>query len=150
MIAQAVTSRFKWPRNSCRRRISDPSQDAAREQGHCAAPDVEDDAHCRRKGRCGCAAEARSSVPRRLRASGQVEGLERVVQGDCAAPRQLPLGRWRRAGAGRDTAPQHHDCVAQHRRESPGGGRGAGAGRGTAHLHHAHVARPSRKCSYVE
>ena len=37
------------------------------------------DSHGRIKGKCGCAGEARSSVPRRPRASGQVERLERVV-----------------------------------------------------------------------
>ncbi len=51
--------------NSCRR---NPPQDDAREQDHCAAPDVEEDAHGRRKGRCGCAGEALGSVPRRPRA----------------------------------------------------------------------------------
>jgi hypothetical protein len=55
----------------------DPAYDAAREQDHCAAPDVEDDAHGRRKCRYGC--------PQRPKASGPVERLERVVQGHCAA-----------------------------------------------------------------
>jgi hypothetical protein len=92
------------------------------------------------------------------RARGQVERLERVVQGDCAASYILPLGRGRRAttltsldlyyndlgeggaGAGRGTARQHQ--VARPPRESPGRGQRACAGRDTARQHHAHVARP--------
>jgi len=35
----------------------------ASEQDYCAATDFEDDAHGRRKGKCGCAGEARSSSP---------------------------------------------------------------------------------------
>jgi len=73
---------------------------------------------------------------------GQVEQLERVVQGDCAAPQRLRLGRRRRAGAGGDTAPQHHGYVAQPLQEWPWRERRAGAGRGTALQHHGHVAQP--------
>jgi hypothetical protein len=59
--------------------------------------------HSRRKGRYGCACETLNSVPRRPRASGQVERIERLVQGDCASPQQLRLGRGLRADAGGDT-----------------------------------------------
>jgi len=53
-----------------------PPQDATREQEHCDAPDIEDDAHGRRKGRwvVGCAGEGRYSVPRGP-APGQVNSL---------------------------------------------------------------------------
>jgi hypothetical protein len=87
----------------------------------------------------------RSPVPKRPRAAGQVERLERVVQGDCAAPQKLRLGRARRAGSGRGTKPQHHGCVARTWLESPGRGRRVGAGRGTTPEHHGYVARPWRQ-----
>jgi hypothetical protein len=50
---------------------------------------------------------------RRPRTSGQADRLERLVQSDCAAPQKLRLGRGRRAGAGRDTAPEHHTYAAR-------------------------------------
>jgi hypothetical protein len=50
-----------------------------------------EDAGGRRNGRCGCAGEGRKSVPRRPRACGKPERLKCVVQGDCAAPRRLPI-----------------------------------------------------------
>jgi len=77
-------------------------------------------------------------------ASGQVERLERVVQGDCAAPLQLPLEEWRGAGAGTGTAPRHHAHVARSCRKWPG--RGAGAGRDTAPQHHGYVVQPWLQC----
>ena len=48
------------PRCSSTAAAGDPPQDAAREQNNGVAPDVEDDAHDRRKckSRCGCAGEA--------------------------------------------------------------------------------------------
>jgi hypothetical protein len=143
---------------------------------------------CRSK--CGSASEARSkptrgrSVACTLRRWGATlarnpytackrpEGwLERLVQGDCAAPQRLRLGRrrrgrcgetatqhqgyvaqpgfqWlgrgRRAGSGIGTPPQHHICVDRPQKQSPRRGRRAGAGRDTAPQHNAHVAGPQR------
>ena len=74
----------------------------------CAAPDVEDDAHGIEKAMRLCRqGEIQFPDGRGLlkhsqshKASGQVEQLVRMVQGDCAESQQLRLGRWRRAGAG--------------------------------------------------
>jgi hypothetical protein len=114
-----------------------------------------DDAHGRRKGRCGCTGKAGDTVPRRPRASGQVERLERAVQGDCAAPQKLRLGRGRRALAEIlrvNTTIASLDLCDNDLGE--GGGRALAqtlrvnttiASLNTARQHHGYVARPSRQ-----
>jgi hypothetical protein len=129
-------------------------------------PTSRTNAHGRRK--ADAVVQARSGV--------QFRRLERMVQGDCAAPQKLRLGRGRRAGAGRalrlnttltsldlgfnllgevggrslgrTTALRHHAHVAQFFCNRLGEGGGRAQGRNTAPQHQACVALPGERARH--
>ena len=79
------------------------------------------------------------------RRAGAGRGTARQHHDCVARPLLQRPGRWRRAGADRGPATEHQAHVVRPWRQWPDGGRRAGAGRGTAPQHHGYVVRPQRQ-----